>query len=126
VNSADRTRAVQDWIVDTVVGIVDNAERWYVDVRAAAKDAVRFDAGVPSTWGQYAEAHRVSDVHTYADIAGLRIVDVFREAVQDGVHDGNMRLLVEALLDFSDREQWRRIGDYYLPQPDDWEESERW
>jgi hypothetical protein len=129
MNSVERGKAVQDWIIDAVTVVIDNCEPLHVRVTQLTYDAVKHDMDSGNTWEAYTEACRVSAVREYADVAGIAIRDELRRwfdkgiTTRAGIEGAALRDMVAGLIDWNDRDQWSRIGDLYLPAPSDYHDN---
>lgn len=103
-----------DELADIIGRVIDNTEPLYQQVRQQAHQAVLDMMREPGDVEAYRESVRRSEVRYFAEPAGMYIRDWLRGAVS-----GDAEAVWQGLIGSLSADDWRRVGDMYLPDPDE-------
>lgn len=130
----EQGQAVRAWVVDRTSDLISSSyENQLGEIQEAVNESIRDDMGYPRpSLEDYRRAHRNGDMQEYAGVAGLAVTTKLGEWItgereeprQDTMGDF-LLVLLDELLELSDRTEQEMFGQRFLPEPDDLEEWAR-
>lgn len=115
------TNSVDLDLVRDVDLILSNDEGVYQRIRAAALESVQNDDASLNDPAGYALAfdNGNSDWDTLCECAGLAIVDVVQDLIEETCPSGFAYDLLTQRLDLGNKHVWSVIAESFMPDPDD-------